>query len=272
MSLIPQPNYSALDNPDVCEVLFHPRKTYGPIDGNGHFLELMIPVEVDIRVGSRFYLTDLEKPVILFFHGNGEIAPDYNDIAPLFNRSGLNFIVVDYRGYGCSNGIPTVSAMMADCHKILEFIEKWKSREGYTGPMIVMGRSLGSASALELANVYGDRIDGLVIESGFAWAAPLLRLLGVESSQIEFSDADWFTNVEKIRGFTKPTVIIHAEFDHIIPYSDGKTLFDASGAKEKALVKIPGANHNNIFMHGLDLYMDSIKRLSDILIVSDPGI
>jgi hypothetical protein len=71
--------------------------------------------------------------------------------------------------------------------------------------------------------------------------------------------------VDKIKAFTKPTVIIHAEFDHIIPFSDGQALFEASGAKDKVLVTVPGANHNDIFMRGLDRYLEAIAGLAEKL-------
>lgn len=255
-------DYSALDSPDVLMVLFHPRKSTGPMNGDDHFREIRIPVAGNIHVGARFHMTHTNGPTILFFHGNGEIVSDYDDIGPLFNQRGINFMAVDYRGYGCSDGSPTVSAMMADCLPIFEFVQMWKMEKGFTGPLIVMGRSLGSASALELAAACGDRIDGLVIESGFAWAGPLLRLLGAEPDRIGFDESSGFANVDKIRTFAKPTVIIHAEFDHIIPFSDGKTLFDASGADDKVLVTIPGANHNDIFMRGREQYLEAISGLT----------
>ena len=255
-------DYAALDRPEVLTFLFHPRQTPGPASSGGGFQEILIPVEGDVHVGARFHMAHAKGPTILFFHGNGEIASDYDDIGPLFNRLGINFMVVDYRGYGCSGGRPTVSAMMADCHRILDFTEKWKTDHRFAGPLIVMGRSLGSASALELADASGDRIDGLIIESGFAWAGPLLRLLGVDPERIGFDEASGFANVEKIQTVTKPTVIIHAEFDHIIPYSDGEALFEASGAADKVLIKVPGANHNDIFMRGLDRYLEAIAGLA----------
>jgi pimeloyl-ACP methyl ester carboxylesterase len=258
-------DYSALDRTDVLSLLFHPRKTTGPVDGAGRFQEILIPVEDDVHVGARFHMAHAKGPTILFFHGNGEIVSDYDDIGPMFNRLGINFMAVDYRGYGCSGGSPTVSAMMADCHQIFDFADKWKTGNGFVGPLIVMGRSLGSASALELAAASTDRIDGLVIESGFAWAGPLLRLLGVDPVRIGFDESRGFANVDKIRTFVKPTVIIHAEFDHIIPFSDGKALFEASGAKDKVLLKIPGANHNDIFMRGLDRYLEAISGLAQKL-------
>ena len=258
-------DYSALDRPDVVMYLFHPRQTTGPVDGGGRFQEVLIPVEGRIGVGARFHMAHAKGPTILFFHGNGEIVSDYDDVGPMFNRLGINFIAADYRGYGCSGGSPTVSTMMADCHRILDFADGWRTENGFAGPLIVMGRSLGSASALELAAACADRIDGLVIESGFAWAGPLLRLLGVDPDQIGFDESSGFANVDKIRTFNGPTVIIHAEFDHIIPFSDGQALFEASGADDKFLVKIPGANHNDIFMRGIDRYLQAIAGLAQKL-------
>jgi hypothetical protein len=255
-------DYSALDKPDVLSFLFHPRKTTGPVDGGGRFQEILIPVEGDVHVGARFHMAHAKGPTILFFHGNGEIVSDYDDIGPMFNRLGINFVAADYRGYGCSGGSPTVSAMMADCHQIFNFADVWKTENGFFGPLMVMGRSLGSASALELAAACADRIDGLVIESGFAWAGPLLRLLGIDPDRIGFDESRGFANVDKIRTFVKPTVIIHAEFDHIIPFSDGEALFEASGADDKVLVKIAGANHNDIFMRGLDRYLEAMTSLA----------
>lgn len=253
---------SALDRPDVGMFLFHPRKSAPRTDSQDDFQEIRIPVSEGIAVGARFHTTDPCGATLLFFHGNGEIVADYDDIAPLFNRLGINFWVVDYRGYGISDGAPSASTMMADCHRIFDFAEKWKAEKGFSGPMIVMGRSLGSASALELAASHPDRIDGLIIESGFAWAGPLLRRLGVDPDRIGFDESAGFANVDKIKRFDKPTLIIHAEFDHIIPFDDGKALYDASPAGEKKLVTIFGANHNDIFLRGLDRYLEAVVDLA----------
>ena len=255
-------DYSALDRPDVGMFLFHPRKSAPSADSRDNFQEIRIPVAKGIAVGARFHLADAGGATLLFFHGNGEIVADYDDIAPLFNRLGINFWVVDYRGYGISDGTPTASTMMDDCHRIFDFAQKWKAEKRFSGPMIVMGRSLGSASALELAARHPDRIDGLIIESGFAWAGPLLQRLGVDPERIGFDESAGFANVEKIKSFDKPTLIIHAEFDHIIPFSDGKALYDASPADEKTLVTISGANHNDIFLRGLDRYLEAVVRLA----------
>ena len=69
---------------------------------------------------------------------------------------------------GRSGGSPSVSSMMKDCHTIYDFCTGWMSENGFNGKIIVMGRSLGSASATELVSGHGGSIDALIIDSGFA--------------------------------------------------------------------------------------------------------
>ena len=191
---------------------------------------------------------------------------DYDDFAPIFNRMGINLLAADYRGYGQSTGKPTVTGMMRDCHVIFDYVQNWLHQNNYPGPLVVMGRSLGSASVLELASHYQDQLNALVVESGFAYASPLLRLLGIDPQALGFEEAAGFRNIDKIGQFEKPTLIIHAEFDHIIPISDGKALFGASPAKNKTMLEIPGANHNDIFMRGMNEYMTALRQLTDSLV------
>jgi fermentation-respiration switch protein FrsA (DUF1100 family) len=258
-------DYSALDVPAVLQILFYPRPDFGPPDGSGRGLDVMIPVDDGLRISARFHLVDKHGPNILFFHGNGEIAADYDDLAMPFNELAVNFLPVDYRGYGRSGGRPTITSMMRDCHFIFFFVRDWLAQEGYTGPLIVMGRSLGSASALELADHYSTVIDALVIESGFAQVGPLFSLLGFRGD----TSKDPFDHTRKIKSFPKPTLIIHAEFDHIVPFSNGLALYEASPAQDKTLLKISGANHNDIFFVGMSEYMAAIGTLAKKLRESD---
>jgi len=254
------PDYLALDIPEVLTFLFHPRKDFSPTPGSKG--EIIIPVDDNVSIGARLFFADTKVPTILFFHGNGEIVSDYDELGPIYIKMGINFLPVDYRGYGKSTGTPTVSTMMSDCHVIFKYINKWLGDHSFTGPFIIMGRSLGSASALELASSYGDNIDALIIESGFANIIPLLKLLGINTEGLGITD-DGFSNIEKIIKFRKPTLIIHAEFDHIIPFSEGMDLFEASSAPDKTFQKIPDANHNTIFAYGIEKYTMAIKTLSD---------
>jgi len=256
-------DYRVLDRREILMFLFHPRPEWGRSAAEKTARDILIPVEDDVSVGGRFHLAQRSAPNILFFHGNGEIVADYDDMGPMYNRMGINFLPVDYRGYGRSTGVPTITAMMRDCHVVFEFVKKWLKENNYAGPLMVMGRSLGSASALELVFHYGDRIDALIVESGFAHAGPLLELLGVDLKTLGFTEEQGFRNVDKIRSFHRPTLIIHAERDHIIPFSDGQALYQSSPASDKTLLKIPGANHNDIFLRGLPEYMAAVKELAE---------
>jgi len=256
-------DFSNLDRPEVLTGLFHPRPDYEHAEKPVNSFDQFIPVEDSIVIGGRFHMADKSSPNILFFHGNGEIISDYDDLGTLYNRMGINFLAVDYRGYGRSTGRPTVTAMMRDCHAVYEFTRGWLKENGYTGAFIVMGRSLGSASALELANYYMEQIDGLIVESGFAYTGPLLELLGVNISAIGFTEEKGLRNLDKMRTWGRPVLVIHAEFDQIIPFSEGQALYNTCPSPDRTFLKIPNANHNDIFIRGLEAYMDAVKNLCE---------
>lgn len=254
--------YAVLDRPDILNVLFHPRAEYPAASSVPSATDIDVPVAPGVTIGGRFHLHDQRYANILFFHGNGEIVGDYDDLGAVYAQHGLNFLAVDYRGYGRSDGTPTVTHMMADCHQIFRYTCDWLQKTGCTGPLLVMGRSLGSASALELAARHGDHIDGLIIESGFAKVRPLLQLLGIDTHTLGEIENFGFQNTAKIARFNKPTLIIHAQFDHIIPYADGETLYRASPAVQKSLLMIPDANHNDLLYKGLSQYMSALETLA----------
>lgn len=253
-------DYSVLDR--VAGHLFHPRAELGVRQTDNNRDDMMIPVSDGVQVGASFHFIKKDAPVILFFHGNGEIVSDYDDIGLMYTQEmGINFFVADYRGYGRSTGTPTVTAMMQDCHGIFNFVRAYMAKMQMTGPLSVMGRSLGSAPAIELCATRADDFTNLIIESGFAFIAPLLVKLGVDPGMIGFKEQQGFENIDKIKTFLKPCLVIHAQFDHIIPFSDGQALFDACASEEKTLLEIKGANHNDIFFRGMSLYMEHVRRL-----------
>jgi pimeloyl-ACP methyl ester carboxylesterase len=254
-------DYSAFDNPLITRSLFYPRPEQGTSTIGGSVESILIPVGEGFVVGARVHSAGMKSANMLFFHGNGEIVADYNDMGVLYTDMGINFLPVDYRGYGLSTGRPTVTNMIRDSHVIFDYMKKWLWDKRYTGPFIVMGRSLGSASALELASHYKDEIDGLIIESGFAYADPLLRLLGINMEAIGVKEEQGFRNIDKIRSFDRPTLIIHAEYDQIISFSEGRLLFEACPSHDKKFLKVPGANHNDIFYQGMSSYLEYVKWL-----------
>ena len=255
---------SALDRPEVLKYLFHPRKDLvqaAPQDA----VDFFIPVEEGVQLGARFYPADPEKPHILFFHGNGEIASDYDTIGPVYNNYGISLLVVDYRGYGQSNGLPTASNLLSDSHTAFREVQRWLEGQGRTGLIIVMGRSLGSAPVLEIACCYQDQIAGLILDSAFARTIPLLKRLGVATNTLGISEMNGFRNFGKIKDIGKPTLIIHGEKDEIIPPEDADILMANSGSMEKQLLVAPGCGHNDILLHCGEAYFQTINRFAHML-------
>jgi alpha-beta hydrolase superfamily lysophospholipase len=254
--------YSKLDQSGVVRLLFHPRKEVDAKPPPGA-TDYDIIVEEGVRIGARFHMAGVRDPNILFFHGNGEIVSDYDSIGPMYNEHGLNLLAVDYRGYGRSGGVPTVTTMMRDAHVIFDEVRHWLQDAKHTGPLVIMGRSLGSACALELAASYETDISGLIIESGFAHPVPLLNCLGVDTQALGITETDGLKNVEKIAQFAKPTLIIHAQYDQFIPVTSAEALQSYCAARSKEFQMVPGADHNTIMMRTGKLYFETIKRFTD---------
>jgi alpha-beta hydrolase superfamily lysophospholipase len=253
-------DYSRLDHPAVLQVLFHPRREETPPPPEA--MDLTLPVADAIHLGARFFpaTESTAAPTIFFFHGNGEIVSDYDEIGLGFAAAGVNFLAVDYRGYGRSDGSPTVTAMMADAHVALQEVQGWLAAGGYGGPLLVMGRSLGSAPAIDLMAAHQEKLAGLIIDSGFAFTIPLLLGLGLDAPGLGLTEGDGFKNQLKISLVRKPTYILHGQRDEIIPVASAEVLQAQCGARSKEFAIVPGADHNNIFERTGPLYFKAICR------------
>jgi pimeloyl-ACP methyl ester carboxylesterase len=255
---------SALDKPEVLKYLFHPRKDRVQAAPQ-NAIDFFIPVEAEVQLGARLYPADPERPHILFFHGNGEIASDYDTIGPVYNQYGISFLVVDYRGYGQSTGLPTASNLLSDSHTAFKEVQCWLEGQGRTGLIIIMGRSLGSVPVLEIACCYQDEIAGMILDSAFARTLPLLSRLGVPTDTLGISEMDGFGNFGKIRDIGKPTLIIHGEKDEIIPPEDADILLANSSSMSKQLLLAPGCGHNDILLRCGEAYFQTISRFVEML-------
>ena len=163
--------YEVLDRPEVTSVLFYPRRDVGVPRLAPGIHTVRIPVEQDVHLGGKVFVAEPGSPVILYFHGNGEIASDYDTIAPFYTRLGITLFVVDYRGYGLSEGTPSATALVDDACAVYACARQVLKERGIeAGKLFVMGRSLGSAAALEVVDRATDfGISGLVLESAFAY-------------------------------------------------------------------------------------------------------
>jgi len=251
---------AALDRPEIVQALFYPRREWRDEQDMAGEL-VLISVAPEVVVSGRFHLLVPRGPALLFFHGNGEIAADYTDIALIFGQRGMNLLAVDYRGYGRSSGRPTVTSMLRDSHAIYAYTRQWLQERGAMGPLLVMGRSLGSASALELGTAYADELDGLIIDSGFAYSNTLLALVGMNLEKLGLTEERAFRNLAKIARFYKPVLIIHGEWDELLPLREAKDLFAACPSSVKRLLVVPRAGHNDILAIGLPAYLEALSWL-----------
>ncbi len=254
-------DYTEIDgNPELRALIFYPRRAMDACPP--YASDSLVRVADDIVISCRFYSGDSANPWILYFHGNGEISSDYDDIAPFYLQKNLNVVVADYRGYGLSSGTPTLMDLLKDCHPIFSSVRKELFQRGYTGKLWLMGRSLGSLSALELASSSPDGIKGLILESGFASIVSILRhlfipLLPDDEGLAERIEKEALAQAGRI---FLPALVIHGDRDTLVPFQEARKLYDALGSSQKQLLVIPDADHNSIIFSDPGLYFGAISE------------
>ena len=256
---------SFLDRPEVLEIVFP--VVYSPfLPDDVSFSPppepfYSIEVEEGTKIDCGFWVSGKQAPTILYFHGNGETVVTCDWIAPFYNQRRINLFVADYRGYGSSNGKPTVSNMIGDAHTIFRGFRRIIEKQGFGDSLFVMGRSLGSIPAIEVAFSYQDDIRGLIIESGTANNfRRLWDYLETAETRTVLSEESLFLNKVKVRQIRKPTLIIHGQHDQLISVQEGEELYRNSGAQEKSILIVPGADHNDVMIVEQSLYFDTIEE------------
>jgi pimeloyl-ACP methyl ester carboxylesterase len=230
---------SLFDAPEFSARLFFPRgdATPPPDGAMDDFVEVG-----GASLHVRYHGVSPERRTLLLFHGNGEVVSDYDDSAGLFAAAGFGLAVVDYRGYGQSTDSPSLRTTIADAHVILGAVHATAA-----APIVVMGRSLGSACAAEIYGKNLPIVAGVVIESGLADLAGLVRRRGMEPpAQFADDDRAVFDPLPKLARGTAPLLVLHGERDTMIAPTEAEASFAAAGTKQKKLVIIPGRGHNDV--------------------------
>jgi len=250
-------DYSPLDQPFLRQFIFYPRKDVTPCPENA--FDLSVRVADGVSISCRFYMGRDEWPWLLFFHGNGEVVSDYDEISPFYHQRKMNLVVADYRGYGGSGGTPTLADLVQDAHVIFKEVKEELFRRNLRQDLWVMGRSLGSISGLELAYHHQKEIQGLIIESGFPSVVRIIHYLGasVQVMGLEKIDQECLERIKKI---SLPTLLIHGEQDSLVPLENAREIYRHLGTKEKELLVIPSATHNDIMLVGFKDYFEAIQQ------------
>ena len=250
---MPDADFALLDRPAISMNSFYPRKGWTETPQGAE--DLAITVTDGTTLSGRFFPCAAEQPTILFFYGNGETCPDYDNIAPIYNQIGVNILVADYRGYARSEGWPSFNTMLTDSRDILDFTTALMQERSYDDRLFVMGRSMGRHSAFELAAHCAGRLKGVIIESG----RPILGnfTYGLEPAQARALEDQYQAKVKSIQ---LPALVIHGELDTLAPVEQAVSMYQDFPSPEKRLLTIPGAGHNDLLYQGINEYFTAIQE------------
>ena len=191
--------------------------------------------------------------VILFSHGNAGTVADWEDIGLLLRETlDASVLIYDYRGYGKSEGTSTASSVLADGRAARKWLAK-RENIAETG-IIQMGRSLGGAVAIDLASKDGAK--ALIVESTFTSLPDMARSLlpGVPAGYLL---REQLQSVKKIEKYDGPCFISHGTADTLVPFEQGKRLYEAAGSEKKGFHPIQDGDHNS-FPPGK--YYDELRK------------
>lgn len=224
-------------------LLYFPLKHLGttPADIGLDYQAVTLETADGLTLGGWFIPAEPARAALLFFHGNaGNISHRLDSLA-IFHRLGLSVLIIDYRGYGQSQGRPSEAGTYRDADAAWRYLTEFQQIPPER--IIVFGRSLGGGVAAYTAQTY--RPAALILESTFTSAPDLAAesypfLPTRRLSRIQYNTRGRLPHI------ACPVLIVHSRDDQLIPFHHGRAL--AAAANEpKTLLPING-NHNEGFM------------------------
>jgi len=191
---------------------------------------------------------------LVFAHGNGELIDDWLPAMRILADSGFAVLLVEYPGYGHSTGRPSRSTIA----RAFEEAFDWLAAHPRAGdaPIVAWGRSLGGGVASDLA---GRRpVDALILQSTFTSTSAMARRSFVPG----FLVRDRFDNVEALRRYDGPVLIMHGTSDEVIPVEHGRRL---SEVREGTPLVELDCGHNDCGRVWTDVVRQVIAFLEDRL-------
>jgi fermentation-respiration switch protein FrsA (DUF1100 family) len=217
--------------------------------------EVHLTPEPGVDLHAWFFPHPKPLATLLFCHGNAGNASHRLENVYYLVEAGFQVLLFDYRGYGHSSGQPSEAGLYRDAEAAWVHLVGRRDTEG--APRIIFGRSLGGAVAVDLG-VRVDTVDGLILESTFTSIETLARhVFALPLPELPVK----YDSLSKIRSLSTPLLAIHGEKDELIPFEDGRALFEAA-PDPKVWVPIPGAGHNDTVVVGGEAYF---HRLADFV-------
>lgn len=255
------------------KIVFSPQRviTTTPAEFNAKYEDVLIPVtRADGTVENRhgWWMpnpdqaqdnggSDLrDRKVLLYLHGNSKNISANARHANRLMRLGFSVLIIDYRGYGKSEGDwPSEVDVYTDA----QFAWNYLRQKGFKPSQItVYGHSLGGAIAIDLATKNPD-MAGLIIDASFtsmsdmASIDPKYRIF-----PIDLLIHQRFDSLSKVSNLTMPVLYIHGSADKLIPAEMSQRLYAATPSRKK-LVIVPNGGHNNNATTNESLYASSIR-------------
>lgn len=196
---------------------------------------------------------------ILYSHGNAE---DIGQLVPMLEEireMGFNVFAYDYRGYGTSAGTPSEQHVYRDGDAAYTYLVN--NLHIPADQIIAMGRSLGGAVAIDLAQK--RPLGGLIIESSFVSAYRLM-------TRVTLFPFDKFNNLPKLKQIHCPVLVVHGRSDEVVPFWHGERLYQEANAP-KRFYWVDGAGHNNLFEVAGAHYGEVLREFAGLIAATEKG-
>jgi len=182
--------------------------------------------------------------VLLYLHGNGVNIGANAAHADRFHRMGFAVLIIDYRGYGLSEGsFPNETSVYLDAATAWDYLVK--QRQIQPSDIFIYGHSLGGAIAINLA-VQQPKAAGLIVESSFSSIQNVVNLRSqFKLFPVSFILNQRFDSISKVKDLRVPVLFIHGTDDFVVPDSMSRQLY-AAAPEPKQLLIIPNAGHNDV--------------------------
>ena len=189
---------------------------------------------------------------LLWFHGNaGNLSHRY-DMIRMLMRLPARIFIIDYRGYGRSEGSPSEQGLYVDAQAAWDYLTD--ERGIPADRIIIFGKSLGGAPAVDLAGKVKSA--GLIVQSGFTSVADMAAsVLPVFPSALLRTKMD---SINKIANARCPKLFIHSPADEVVPYKLGRRLYEAA-PDPKQFYQVRDAPHNATYIIGGEAYLDALR-------------
>ena len=201
--------------------------------------ELIIPTHDGLSLHALLFTAGVpSRGLILYFHGNGDNLQRWGKYAADFTTLGYDILMVDYRGYGKSEGTPSEASLYQDALTV----HHWARAHLNFGRLIIYGRSLGSAVASFLATRVAA--DLLVLETPFAEIKDAFYWMMRPLTYI-FPIKFQFSNLALLPDVACRKVIFHGTADWVVPLASAKKLKPLLSSSDRFVV-VEGAGHRNL--------------------------